>query len=198
MRKSAKLAEILSHLAARDGVSLPEISRATGISLQVLYNLRDAKTRRPQAKTLRRLAEFFNVSTEQLLGKSPILDQTASDSLIEIIASRASSDSEIATSIGRGIFSYPEDFQRFPSITREQKIDILVDYLKGKYIKGGILEIPFGDFDRYPAGIKRLTLELLVEFEKHLHLGDLFKKWVEQEQRKREGEMEKKEGEESD
>ncbi|NIT35165.1 MAG: helix-turn-helix domain-containing protein [candidate division Zixibacteria bacterium] len=72
VHNALKLKEILTKLANRKGVSLPEISQETGISLQVLYNIRDGKTRRPQGRTIRRLADYFGITPAQLLGEEPL------------------------------------------------------------------------------------------------------------------------------
>lgn len=76
------LSSILSHLMSEKGIKSAELARKTGVGQPVIYRLMTGVTDNPQVFTLKPIADFFNISLDQLLGISPLtkpktLDNTA-------------------------------------------------------------------------------------------------------------------------
>ena len=59
---------VLKRLMDEQGVSIFEISKHSKISFQTIQNILDGKTKLPQAKTIRRLADYFRVTIRQIKG----------------------------------------------------------------------------------------------------------------------------------
>lgn len=66
------LSEVLTYLMARCGIKSAELARKTGIAQPVISRLMAGVTNNPQILTIKPLADFFNVSLEQLLGMLPL------------------------------------------------------------------------------------------------------------------------------
>ena len=65
--------ERIKELAKKRGVNLQKVSEDLGFSTNYLYSLKNKKT--PSAEHLAKIAEYFNVSTDYILGRTdnPIL-----------------------------------------------------------------------------------------------------------------------------
>lgn len=69
-----KLADILYDLMAKNRIKQTDLSRQTGIPASTLNKIFLGTTDDPRASTLRALAEFFEISIEQLLGLKKVPD----------------------------------------------------------------------------------------------------------------------------
>lgn len=67
------LYERVSNLSKKQGISLNKLAEDIGLSKNVIYQWR---TSSPKAETLEKVAEYFHVSTDYLLGRTdtPSLD----------------------------------------------------------------------------------------------------------------------------
>ena len=79
--------EKIKELAKRRGISLQKVSEDLGFSVNYLYTLKEKK---PKSDRLQEIADYFNVSTDYLLGRTdnPAIatdDQTPPDDIDEII-----------------------------------------------------------------------------------------------------------------
>lgn len=79
--------EKIKELAKRRGISLQKVSEDLGFSVNYLYTLKEKK---PKSDRLQEIADYFNVSTDYLLGRTdnPAIatdDQTPPDDINEII-----------------------------------------------------------------------------------------------------------------
>ncbi|MCE2320851.1 helix-turn-helix domain-containing protein [Streptococcus thermophilus] len=79
--------EKIKELAKRRGISLQRVAEDLGFSVNYLYTLKEKK---PKSDRLQEIADYFNVSTDYLLGRTdnPTIatdDQTSSDDIDEII-----------------------------------------------------------------------------------------------------------------
>ncbi|MCE2265811.1 helix-turn-helix domain-containing protein [Streptococcus thermophilus] len=79
--------EKIKELAKRRGISLQRVAEDLGFSVNYLYTLKEKK---PKSDRLQEIADYFNVSTDYLLGRTdnPAIatdDQTSSDDIDEII-----------------------------------------------------------------------------------------------------------------
>lgn len=65
--------ERIKELAKKRGVNLQKVSEDLGFSTNYLYSLKNKKT--PSAEHMAKIAEYFNVSTDYILGRTdnPIL-----------------------------------------------------------------------------------------------------------------------------
>jgi len=62
-----EIKDILKQLLIAQGVEVAALARDTGIARQAIADILNGKTMRPQNKTLKRLAEYFNVAPSHLL-----------------------------------------------------------------------------------------------------------------------------------
>lgn len=60
--------DILKQLLLARGVEVAALARETGIARQAIADILNGKTTRPQNKTVKRLAEYFDVTPNYLLG----------------------------------------------------------------------------------------------------------------------------------
>ena len=60
--------ERIKELAKKRGVNLQKVSEDLGFSTNYLYSLKNKKT--PSAEHLAKIAEYFNVSTDYILGRT--------------------------------------------------------------------------------------------------------------------------------
>lgn len=60
--------ERIKELAKKRGVNLQKISEDLGFSTNYLYSLKNKKT--PSAEHIAKIAEYFNVSTDYILGRT--------------------------------------------------------------------------------------------------------------------------------
>lgn len=75
------LSSILSHLMAEIGIKSAQLARETGIGQPVVHRLMTGATENPQVLTLKPIADFFDVSLDQLLGLSPLNKQKPMDNI---------------------------------------------------------------------------------------------------------------------
>lgn len=73
------LSGTLSLLMSEKGIKSAELARKTGIGQPVIYRLMTGTTDNPQIQTLKPIADFFEVSIDQLLGLSPLTNQKPFD-----------------------------------------------------------------------------------------------------------------------
>jgi transcriptional regulator with XRE-family HTH domain len=66
------LSDVLSFLMANVGIKSAELARKTGIAQPVISRLMTGITSNPQILTIKPLADFFDVTLEQLLGILPL------------------------------------------------------------------------------------------------------------------------------
>ncbi len=69
---SSKVSEVLSKLMADENIKEAELARRTNLPATTINRLLLGETNDPRANTLKPLAQYFNVSIEQLLGEIPI------------------------------------------------------------------------------------------------------------------------------
>ncbi|MCE2304064.1 helix-turn-helix domain-containing protein [Streptococcus thermophilus] len=79
--------ERIKELAKKQGLSINLLEEKLGYSRNTIYNLKNSK---PSTERISEIADFFNVSTDYLLGRTdnPTIatdDQTSSDDIDEII-----------------------------------------------------------------------------------------------------------------
>lgn len=73
------LSTILSRLMSDRGINSAELARKVGIGQPVIYRLMTGVTENPQILTLKPIADFFEISVDQLLGFSPLNTQNSLD-----------------------------------------------------------------------------------------------------------------------
>jgi transcriptional regulator with XRE-family HTH domain len=66
------LSSILSSLMEQKGIKSAELARKIGIAQPVIYRLMSGETLNPQLLTLKPIADFFNISLDQLVGYSSL------------------------------------------------------------------------------------------------------------------------------
>jgi transcriptional regulator with XRE-family HTH domain len=78
---------MLKRLMDEQGISIFEISKRSKISFQTIQNILEGKTKSPQAKTIRRLADYFRVTIRQIKGLDK-LNEVETPDRIELLESR--------------------------------------------------------------------------------------------------------------
>ncbi|SBO16275.1 helix-turn-helix domain-containing protein [Carnobacterium divergens] len=81
------LYERISELAKKQGVSVPQLSENLGLSRNAIYQW---KTSSPKADTLQKVADYFGVSTDYLLGRDE--PEIIEDDKLKVIASHIDDD----------------------------------------------------------------------------------------------------------
>lgn len=71
--------EKIKMLAKKQGISLQKIAEDLGFSTNYLYSLKNKKA--PSAEHIAKIADYFGVSTDYLLGRSENLNHASSDQL---------------------------------------------------------------------------------------------------------------------
>ena len=66
------LSTVLTYLMSEKGIKSAELARKTGVGQPVIYRMMTGETENPQVLSLKPLADFFDVSLDQLLGHSPL------------------------------------------------------------------------------------------------------------------------------
>jgi transcriptional regulator with XRE-family HTH domain len=66
------LSDVLSFLMSNRGIKSAELARKTSVAQPVVSRLITGATTNPQVLTIKPIADFFDVSFEQLLGISPL------------------------------------------------------------------------------------------------------------------------------
>ena len=66
------LSTTLTFLMAKIGIKSAELARKTGVGQPVIYRLMTGVTENPQVLTIKPIADFFEVSIDQLLGFTPL------------------------------------------------------------------------------------------------------------------------------
>lgn len=66
------LSEVLSSLMSEKGLSSSELARQTGVAQPIIYRLTKGDTTNPQIFTLKPIADFFDISLDQLIGAKPL------------------------------------------------------------------------------------------------------------------------------
>ncbi|WP_373756389.1 helix-turn-helix domain-containing protein [Streptococcus ferus] len=59
--------EKIKELADKQGISINKLEENLGLSRNTIYNI---KTKKPSAERLQEIADYFNVSTDYLLGRT--------------------------------------------------------------------------------------------------------------------------------
>lgn len=59
--------EKIKELAEKQGISINKLEENLGLSRNTIYNI---KTKKPSAERLQEIADYFNVSTDYLLGRT--------------------------------------------------------------------------------------------------------------------------------
>ncbi|MDT1939689.1 MULTISPECIES: helix-turn-helix domain-containing protein [Carnobacterium] len=81
------LYERISELAKKQGVSVPQLSENLGLSRNAIYQW---KTSSPKADTLQKVADYFGVTTDYLLGRDE--PEIIEDDKLKVIASHIDDD----------------------------------------------------------------------------------------------------------
>ncbi|TFJ45107.1 hypothetical protein CKN73_01300 [Carnobacterium divergens] len=81
------LYERISELAKKQGVSVPQLSENLGLSRNAIYQW---KTSSPKADTLQKVADYFGVTTDYLLGRDE--PKIIEDDKLKVIASHIDDD----------------------------------------------------------------------------------------------------------
>ena len=66
------LAATLTYLMSEKSIKSAELARKTGVGQPVIYRLMTGVTENPQILTIKPIAEFFEVTLDQLFGLSPL------------------------------------------------------------------------------------------------------------------------------
>lgn len=74
------LSSVLSQLMSEKGIKSAELARKTGVGQPVIYRLMTGITDNPQMLTLIPIANFFNISLDQLIGLESLTKPKALDS----------------------------------------------------------------------------------------------------------------------
>jgi transcriptional regulator with XRE-family HTH domain len=91
------LSTILTALMAEREIKSAALARKTGVPQPVIYRLMTGGTENPQILTLVPLANFFNVSLEQLIGLAPLHKKAFNASTMHTINSKLSAIKTIAS-----------------------------------------------------------------------------------------------------
>lgn len=67
-----EISNILNRVLTKHGISESELSRQIGAPRATINRLVSGRTPDPRASTLQAIADFFNISVDQLLGKQPL------------------------------------------------------------------------------------------------------------------------------
>lgn len=73
-----KLSGILKRLIAQQEITISQLARSTGILQPVLHRMTTGDTNNPRIDTLLPLANYFNISIEQLIGQVPLSQKNIS------------------------------------------------------------------------------------------------------------------------
>lgn len=76
-----EIGNILNHLLSKAGISEAELGRVIGIPRATINRIASGRTPDPRASTLGAIAEYFNVTVDQLLGKQPLFSHAESSAL---------------------------------------------------------------------------------------------------------------------
>lgn len=72
-----EISNVLSHLLDKTGISEAALGREIGVPRATINRIVSGRTPDPRASTLKAIAKYFNVTIDQLLGKQPLLGNTA-------------------------------------------------------------------------------------------------------------------------
>lgn len=75
------LSSVLTYLMSKKEIKSAELARKTGVGQPVVYRLMTGATENPQILTLKPIADFFDVTFEQLLGITPLNNQKRLDNI---------------------------------------------------------------------------------------------------------------------
>lgn len=78
-KRYTKLSQILKKLLFDKGMSGADLARAVNMPIATIHRLVSGASTRPYKKSLEPIAEYFSISTDQLLGEEPIFDWHSSD-----------------------------------------------------------------------------------------------------------------------
>lgn len=81
----AKFCDMLRYLRKREGLTQFQLAEKTGISRSRINNY-ETGIREPDFDTLGTFAEFFNVTTDELLGKTDDKPQVLPDEVCDLLA----------------------------------------------------------------------------------------------------------------
>ncbi|MCD8525490.1 MAG: helix-turn-helix domain-containing protein [Gammaproteobacteria bacterium] len=73
-----KLASILRKLLFNKNINAAELARSVEIPAPTIHRILVGKCSRPHMTSLRPIADYFSISVDQLIGETPILDQSMS------------------------------------------------------------------------------------------------------------------------
>jgi transcriptional regulator with XRE-family HTH domain len=153
----SNIKEILYKLIADRGVSPREVAKNAGISYHPIYAILKGTTTHPHKKTVKALAEYFDVTPAQLLGEEPLGDsairttsdigpynmdfvRTLSRAISATYAMRRSNGEEE----GRPITEpSPEEVAIIEGLSEKQKE--LLNLITTKYVQGNHLVIPISE-----------------------------------------------------
>ena len=76
-----EIGNILNRLLEKSAISESELGRIIGVPRATINRIASGRTPDPRASTLRAIAEYFNVTVDQLLGKQPLFQHTDSTAL---------------------------------------------------------------------------------------------------------------------
>ena len=78
-QNKSTLSEVLTHLVSKKGLTSSELARQTGIAQPVIHRLMTGATENPQILTLKPIADYFQISIDQLLGSTSLTGQKVLD-----------------------------------------------------------------------------------------------------------------------
>jgi transcriptional regulator with XRE-family HTH domain len=130
------LNNILKQLLLARGVEVAELARETHIARQAIADILSGKTKRPQNKTVKRLAEYFDVTPEYLLGSD------TRDPLTELRAQVAALEKRVN---GAG-----------PALIKISLDDGQRQYLHDKYIQNEVVSVAGRVDDLEPNALETL------------------------------------------
>lgn len=118
-----KLSDVLSSLMSNRGIKSAELARETGVAQPVVSRLMTGVTVNPQVLTIKPIADFFNISLDQLLGLTPLDVQKQFDSAqLNDLSNKVDSIKTISSVLTSILPVLIEGYQKaiFANLTKEE------------------------------------------------------------------------------
>lgn len=173
MNKITKIKELLERETAEKGISLREIARRAKVSNQTLYGIINGKTEKPQTKTVTKLAAYFGMTRDEILGTTAPGLSEAPPNLDEIGKAIRSYESgrEPLLELVKMVMGEPSE-HRLEGEEYKKTLSPLVDFFSTKYMSGDHLLIPIKEIYASFPDIGEKIITLLLKFE----MGELLER----------------------
>ena len=173
MSKASKIKALLEREIAEKGISVREIARKTTVSNQTLYGILNGKIEKPQNKTVTKLAVYFGLTRDEIIGKTaPGLSEAPPDldSVGKAIRFYGSGGETLRELIKMLTGGPSED--RIESGTYRETLSPIIDFFSSKYVEGDHLVIPIKEIYATYPDIGEKIIGLLLKFE----MGELYER----------------------